>query len=77
MSMTKHPRYPHTLEDLFLKAFVLLDDWLIAPLQRSALPKLSKEIYVAIQSWVIRCATASLKCRFCSTEYAPFYRGRT
>jgi len=50
MSMTKHPRYPHTLEDLFLKAFVLLDDWLIAPLQRSALPKLSKEIYVAIQS---------------------------
>ena len=45
--------------------------------QISQLSISTSEIYVAIQSWVIRCATAILKCRFCSTEYAPFYRRRT
>jgi hypothetical protein len=26
--MTKHPRYQHTPEDLFLQVFVFVDDWL-------------------------------------------------
>ena len=26
--MTHHPRYQHTLEDLFLTVFVYIDDWL-------------------------------------------------
>ena len=27
-TMTHHPRYQHTLEDLFLTVFVYIDDWL-------------------------------------------------
>jgi len=42
--MTRHPRYPHTLEDPFLKVFVLLDDWLIATPQRFALPQQSNVV---------------------------------
>lgn len=38
-SMTKHPRYQHSLEDSFLQVYVWVDDWLKANEQRFALPK--------------------------------------
>lgn len=37
--MTKHPRYQHTLADLFLHVFVYVDDWLKTNEARFALPK--------------------------------------
>ena len=37
--MTKHPRYQHSLEDLFLHVYVFVDDWLKENESRFALPK--------------------------------------
>lgn len=42
--MNKHPRYQHTLEDLFLQVFVYVDDWLKANEQRFGLPKQSTQL---------------------------------
>jgi len=39
IAMRNHPRYQHSLEELFLKVFILVDDWLIANQQRFALPQ--------------------------------------
>jgi len=44
LSTTKHPRYQYTLEDLFLRVFVLVDDRLIANAQRFALPQQSSQV---------------------------------
>ena len=37
--MTTHPRYQHTLEELFVQVFVYVDDWLKANEARLELPK--------------------------------------
>lgn len=37
--MTKHPRYQHSLEDLFLYVYVFVDDWLKDNESHFALPK--------------------------------------
>ena len=37
--MTKHPRYQHSLEDLFSHVYVLVDDWLKENETQFALPK--------------------------------------
>lgn len=42
--MNSHPRYEHTLEDLFLQVFVYVDDWLKANEQRFGLPKQSTQL---------------------------------
>ena len=44
LSTTKHPRHQYTLEDLFLRVFVLVDDRLIANAQRFALPPQSSQV---------------------------------
>ena len=41
--MTKHPRYQHSLEDLFLHVYVLVDDWLKENEERFSLPKQRKQ----------------------------------
>lgn len=42
--MTKHPRYQHSLEDLFLHVYVLVDDWLKKNEERFSLPKQRSQI---------------------------------
>ncbi len=42
--MTKHPRYQHSLEDLFLHVYVSVDDWLKENELRFALPKQRSQI---------------------------------
>lgn len=42
--MTKHPRYQHTLENLFLQVFVYVDDWLAVHETRLELPKQSSQV---------------------------------
>ena len=42
--MNQHPRYQHTLEDLFLHVFVYIDDWLKANEQRCGLPKQATQV---------------------------------
>lgn len=42
--MTQHPRYQHSLEDLFLQVYVLVDDWLKENESRFALPKQRSQI---------------------------------
>jgi hypothetical protein len=42
--MNKHPRYEHTLEDLFLQVFVYVDDWLKANGERFSLPKQTTQV---------------------------------
>jgi hypothetical protein len=42
--MTKHPRYQHSLEDLFLHVYVLVDDWLRKNELGFALPKQPTQI---------------------------------
>lgn len=42
--MKNHPRYQNTLEDLFLKVYVLVDDWLKANEERFALPQQSSQV---------------------------------
>lgn len=42
--MTKHPRYQHSLEDLFLHVYVVVDDWLKENELRFALPKQRKQV---------------------------------
>ena len=42
--MNKHPRYEHTLEDLFLHVFVYVDDWLKANEQRFNLPQQATQV---------------------------------
>jgi hypothetical protein len=42
--MTKHPRYQHSLEDLFLHVYVLVDDWLKENEERFSLPKQRSQI---------------------------------
>ncbi len=37
--MTQHPRYQHTLDELFLRVYVLVDDWLKENETQFALPK--------------------------------------
>ncbi len=37
--MTTHPRYQHTLDELFLRVYVLVDDWLKENETHFALPK--------------------------------------
>jgi hypothetical protein len=39
LPMTTHPRYQHSLEELFLRVYVLVDDWLEANEAHFALPK--------------------------------------
>lgn len=39
LSMTQHSRYQHSLEDLFLHVYVLVDDWLEENKSRFALPQ--------------------------------------
>lgn len=43
-AMKSHPRYHSTLEDLFLRVFVLVDDWLKANEGRFRLPKQPRQI---------------------------------
>jgi hypothetical protein len=43
-SMTKHPRYQHSLEDLFLHVYVLVDDWLKENEARFSLPKQCSQV---------------------------------
>jgi hypothetical protein len=42
--MTKHPRYQHSLGDLFLQVYVLVDDWLKANEERFSLPKQPRQV---------------------------------
>ncbi|MDQ3398985.1 MAG: IS982 family transposase, partial [Deinococcota bacterium] len=42
--MNKHPRYEHTLEDLFLHVFVYVDDWLKANEERLDLPTQATQV---------------------------------
>ena len=42
--MTKHPRYQHNLDDLFLHVYVVVDDWLKENELRFALPKQRKQV---------------------------------
>lgn len=42
--MTKHPRYQHSLEDLFLHVYVLVDDWLKENEERFSLPKQCSQV---------------------------------
>lgn len=42
--MSKHPRYQHTLEDLFLYVFVYVDNWLNANEERFSLPKQASQV---------------------------------
>lgn len=42
--MTQHPRYQHSLEDLFLQVYVLVDDWLKANEQRLGLPRQPRQV---------------------------------
>ena len=42
--MTTHPRYQHSLDDLFLQVFVYVDDWLKANEAHLALPKQSSQV---------------------------------
>jgi hypothetical protein len=42
--MTQHPRYQHSLEDLFLHVYVLVDDWLKENEGRFALPKQPRQV---------------------------------
>ena len=42
--MNQHPRYEHTLEDLFLHVFVYVDDWLNANAERFDLPKQKTQV---------------------------------
>lgn len=35
--MTKHPRYQHSLDDLFLHVYVFVDDWLLVHGERYGL----------------------------------------
>lgn len=42
--MTQHPRYQHSLEDLFLHVYVLVDDWLKENEERFALPKQPRQV---------------------------------
>lgn len=44
LSMTQHPRYQHSLEDLFLHVYVLVDDWLKENELRFGLPKQRTQI---------------------------------
>lgn len=44
LPMTQHPRYQHSLEDLFLQVYVLVDDWLKENELRFALPKQRSQI---------------------------------
>ena len=37
--MTQHPRYQHSLEELFLHVYVVVDDWLKENQARFALPR--------------------------------------
>lgn len=53
--MTKHPRYQHSLEDLFLHVYVFVDDWLkdnepyfVLPRQRTQVASYSELFTVAI-----------------------------
>ncbi len=43
-TLTKHPRYQHSLEDLFLQVYVWVDDWLKANELQFALPKQRSQI---------------------------------
>ena len=38
-TLTQHPRYQHTLDELFLRVYVLVDDWLKEHETKFALPK--------------------------------------
>lgn len=42
--MTKHPRYQHSLEDLFVHVYVLVDDWLKENELRFTLPKQRSQV---------------------------------
>jgi len=44
LSMTQHPRYQHSLKDLFLQVYVLVDDWLKGNEKRFALPKQPRQV---------------------------------
>lgn len=43
-AMRNHPRYQHSLEELFLKVFILVDDWLKANQERFRLPVQAKPV---------------------------------
>lgn len=43
-TLTQHPRYQHSLEDLFLHVYVLVDDWLKENELRFGLPKQRTQI---------------------------------
>lgn len=42
--MSKHPRYQHTLEDVALRVFVYVDNWLNANEARFSLPKQASQV---------------------------------
>ena len=42
--MTEHPRYQHSLEELFLHVFIYVDDWLKANEARLELPKQRNQV---------------------------------
>lgn len=44
LSMNPHPRYQHSLEDLFMRVYVWVDDWLKTNEERFALPKQRSQV---------------------------------
>lgn len=44
LSMNPHPRYQHSLEDLFMHVYVLVDDWLKENERRFGLPKQPRQV---------------------------------
>ncbi len=44
IAMRNHPRYQHSLEELFLRVFILVDDWLKANQERFRLPVQANQV---------------------------------
>jgi len=42
---TTHPRYQHSLEELFLRVYIVVDDWLKENQGRLALPQQPRQSY--------------------------------
>ena len=65
--MTPHPRYHHTLEDLFLTVFVYIDDWLkpyhhMLPKQPAQKASISEIITIAIVGEILAQPFESTDC---------------
>ena len=51
--MTRHPRYQHLLEDLFVQVYVFVDDWLAENEARFSLPKQPRQVASYSESFTI------------------------